>query len=442
MHISVKWHESLNMSSSARVAVLGLGYVGLPLVGSCIAAGHSVIGLDIDPEIVTLLNSGRSHVDDVSPADVVRWLHGGFIATTEPSLIEGADVFVICVPTPLSASGGPDLRAIESATEMIAEALDSSTNPLVVLESTSYPGTTEEVVAPLLEASGKRVAGRDFSLAFSPERIDPGNPQFDIRNTPKIVGGLTPSCTERAAAFYGQFVDQVVAVKGPKEAELAKLLENTYRQVNIALVNELAQISHAMGIDIWGVIEAASSKPYGFQGFRPGPGVGGHCIPIDPKYLGHRVLSQLGVPFRFIELAQEINAGMPAYVVERVAELMASQGSRIQGSSIVLLGVTYKRDIADVRESPAEEVVRELRRQECLVAYHDPYVTEWVVDGTKVPRETDISSATRHADCTILLQDHALYRHSPELILSPLLLDTRGSLKETPEWSRRVWQSL
>jgi len=281
------------MRQARDLVVIGLGYVGLPLAQEATRSGLSVVGLDVSAEVVDGLNSGRSHVDDLTDADVLQMLEGGFAATTDASVIADAGTVVICVPTPLAPDGGPDLATVLSATRAIAEHLRAG--HLVVLESTTYPGTTADEVRPILEATGL-VAGRDFHLAFSPERIDPGNAAFGLRNTPKIVGGHTDGCTDAAAEFYGKVVDQVVRVRGTREAEMAKLLENTYRHINIALVNEMARFCHELGIDLWDVIEAAKSKPFGFQAFYPGPGVGGHCIPIDPNYLSYQVQTQLDIP--------------------------------------------------------------------------------------------------------------------------------------------------
>jgi nucleotide sugar dehydrogenase len=409
--------------SGSRVAVFGLGYVGLPLIRACMTAGHTVVGMDVNAAVVDGLRAGTSHVDDVGNDEVSRWLLQGFHPTTDPSELKDIDVFVVCVPTPLTKAGGPDLAAVEAATRTIRHHIGPGA--LVVLESTTYPGTTEEVVRPILEESGL-VAGEDFALSFSPERIDPGNPDFRFENTPKVVGGLTEACRDRACDFYGGLVAEVVPVKGLKEAEMAKLLENTYRHVNIALVNELARISNAMGIDIWEVIRAAETKPYGFQAFRPGPGVGGHCIPIDPNYLSHRVRSELGRTFRFVELAQEINAGMAHYVVERVQELLNGDGIAVRGARIIVLGVSYKADIADVRESPAIPIVRELVRMGAVVAFHDPYVDSLVVDGGGIERLAILSDALAGSNCALLLQDHAAYLVEGALDAAPLVLDTRG----------------
>jgi UDP-N-acetyl-D-glucosamine dehydrogenase len=298
---------------------------------------------------------------------------------------------------------------------------------LVVLESTTYPGTTDELVRPILEAGGL-IAGQDFNLAFSPERIDPGNPDFGPRNTPKVVGGHTPECTEAAAALYGQFVDTVVRTKGTREAETAKLLENTYRHVNIALVNEMAKFCHRLDIDLWDVIQAASSKPFGFQAFYPGPGVGGHCIPIDPNYLSHNVRKRLGYPFRFVELAQEINATMPAYVARRAQNILNDAGLAISGSNVLLLGVTYKANITDERESPAVPLVRDLSALGARISYHDPYVPDWR-PGPAVTHVEDLESAVAAADLVILVQSHRDYEPDKLAALAKRFFDTRGATR-------------
>lgn len=410
-----------------RVAVFGLGYVGLPLVRACINAGDIVVGVDIDNDKVATLRAGVSYVDDVRDFEVEQWLASGFIPTTEASHLIGIDVFVICVPTPLSESGGPDLGAVEEATRAIEACLpEASTVPLVVLESTTYPGTTEEVVKPILEGDSRR-AGIDFHLAFSPERIDPGNKIWTFENTPKVVGGFTESCSTAAKAFYARMTTRVVTTKGLKEAEMAKLLENTYRHVNIALVNELAKLCHELGIDIWNVIGAAETKPYGFQAFKPGPGVGGHCIPIDPNYLGHRVKSQLGQPFRFVELAQEINASMPYFIIQRAQEMLNEEGKCLKGSQILLLGITYKRDIADLRESPAIPIIKGLLKRGALVMFHDPYIDSVTIDGQQIMRTDYRDAAIEAADLVVLLQDHSVYNGLVSKTKEGRLLNTRGA---------------
>jgi nucleotide sugar dehydrogenase len=416
-----------NEGGGLRVAVLGLGYVGLPLVRACVAHGHTVVGFDTSAEKVDGLRAGRSHVDDVADAEVADWLDRGFRPTTDPDDLAGCDVFVICVPTPLTRAGGPDLSSVEAATRTVEASLtvDGPRTPLVVLESTTYPGTTEEVVRPLLEKNGLR-AGVDFHLAFSPERIDPGNATWTFENTPKVVGGLTPACADAAAEFYAPITGGVVRTRGLKEAEMAKLLENTYRHVNIALVNELWKLSHELGIDIWDVIDAASTKPYGFQAFRPGPGVGGHCIPIDPNYLSHRVKSELGQPFRFVELAQEINAGMPEFVVRRAAELLNDQGRSLKGSAVLVLGVAYKKDIADVRESPALPLIAGLQRRGAVVSFDDPLIDAVTVGASVLTRVADRDAAIASADLVVLVQDHTVYLDVLERIDPGRLLDTRG----------------
>src|ERR1700749_1624062 len=316
------------------MVIIGLGYLGLPLPQEAVRFGLNVAGLDIKQETVDGLNAGHSHVDDLSDADIAAMVAGGFRATSDAAgLARLPDVTVICVPTPLSESDGPDLTAVKSATETAAKLLKPGA--LVVLESTSYPGITDEIVRPMLEKASGLSVGIDFHLAFSPERIDPGNERYGMRNTPKVVGGLTPACTDAAAAFYGQVCDTVVKAKSAREAEMAKLLENTYRHVNIALVNEMAIFSHELGIDLWDAIRCAATKPFGFQAFYPGPGVGGHCIPIDPNYLSYKVRAELNYPFRFVELAQEINSRMPGYVVDRAAELLNTHAKPLNGARVL-----------------------------------------------------------------------------------------------------------
>ncbi len=406
--------------------IIGLGYVGLPIAQEATRAGLKVLGFDVNQGIVDALNAGRSHVDDLSDADIAEMVDGGFVATTDEARIAEAEVAVICVPTPLSEEGGPDLRAVESAVGAVARNLRPGM--LVVLESTTYPGTTDEVVRPLLEAGGM-VAGQDFNLAFSPERIDPGNATFGAKNTPKVVGGQTPACTEAAAAFYGRFIDTIVRAKGTREAETAKLLENTYRHINIALVNEMVKFCHELGIDLWDVIEAASSKPFGFQAFYPGPGVGGHCIPIDPNYLSHNVRARLGYPFRFVELAQEINSGMPGYVVSRIQDLLNADGKALKGSTVLLLGVTYKPNIADQRESPAVPLANALVAKGAVVHYHDPHVTDWrsVPDAVRVE---DAAAAAAGADLTVLVQNHREYDVDALAGVARQFFDTRGKASD------------
>jgi len=408
---------------SVDLVVIGLGYVGLPLAQEATHAGMSVIGFDISSNVVRSLNDGHSHVDDLTDKDVDEMLARGFRATKDESEIAQASVAVVCVPTPLSGDGLPDLGAVRSAMSAVARNLRPGM--LVVLESTTYPGTTDEEVRPILEQSGF-TAGVDFHLAFSPERIDPGNPQFATHNTPKVVGGYTPACANAAAEFYGRFVETVVRTKGTREAETAKLLENTYRHINIALVNEMARFCHELDIDLWDVIKAASTKPFGFQAFYPGPGVGGHCIPIDPNYLSHNVRARLGYPFRFVELAQEINATMPAYVAHRAQNLLNESGKAANGAAVLLLGVTYKPNIADQRESPAVPLARHLLTLGAEVSYHDPYVTNWDVNGLEVNRADDLEAAVQDADLVILVQNHSEYDADHLASIAQRFFDTRG----------------
>src|SRR5580693_9513228 len=411
------------------VLVIGLGYVGLPLAVQAARAGFRVTGYDTRAEIAGGLMAGRSHVDDVTNAEVAAMLGRGFLATTDEAGIGPQDVIVICVPTPLSVAGGPDLSAVRAVTETAGRLLRPGT--VVSLESTTYPGTTEEVVRPLLEKASGLTAGLGFSLAFSPERIDPGNPDYGFANTPKIVGGVTPSCADAAVSFYQRICEEVVRAKSAREAEMAKLLENTYRHVNIALVNEMAIFCRELDVDLWDAIRCAATKPFGFQPFYPGPGVGGHCIPIDPNYLSYKVRT-LGYPFRFVELAQEINSRRPGDVTDRAAELLSRHAKAVNGAKVLLLGVTYKRDIADQRESPARPLARKLLARGAQVSYHDPYVPSWEIDGQPIPRAGDLHAALADADLVILLQAHSAYDPAQLTHAARLLLDTRGIVPAAP----------
>ena len=402
--------------------------MGLPLARSAAAAGLKVVGLDRSRRVVEGLNAGRSHVDDISDADVRAMREQGFEAVDRADVIAGAAAVVVCVPTPLTEHGAPDLGAVHAAVDDIAAHLTAGT--LVVLESTTYPGTTDEVVRPRLEAGGLRV-GIDFHLAFSPERIDPGNPSFGLENTPKVVGGITADCTKAARALYERFVNRVVEAKGTREAEMAKLLENTYRHVNIALVNEMSMFCREIGVDLWDAIRCASTKPFGFAPFHPGPGVGGHCIPIDPNYLSYKVRS-LGIPFRFVELAQEINQRMPVHVVNRAADLLNDQGKAVRGSRVLLLGVTYKPDISDQRESPALAVAENLLARGAELVYFDPRVEDWQVAGEPVERAEDYLAAAEAADLTILLQPHREIDLDELADRARALFDTRGKSADHP----------
>lgn len=416
----------------ADVAIIGQGYVGLPLAQEASKVGVKVLGFDINQGVVDALNSGVSHIDDLSDDDIRAMLDAGFEATTDPSRLDEVKTIVICVPTPLSEDGGPDLGPINSAVGTIAEHLQPGQT--IILESTTYPGTTDEVVRPALEAGGLE-AGKDFFLAFSPERIDPGNEQFGAKNTPKVVGGHTPACGDAAAAFYGQFVDTVVRAKGTREAETAKLLENTYRHINIALVNEMARFCHDLDIDLWDVIAAAKTKPFGFQAFYPGPGVGGHCIPIDPNYLSYNVRAKLGYPFRFVELAQEINATMPAYVVQRAQNILNEDSKSLRGSTVLLLGVTYKPDIADQRESPAVPLAQQLIAKGATVQYFDAKVADWRAV-PEAERVDDLDAAVAAADLTVLVQNHKSFDVEALASTAQRFFDTRGVAKDSDKVER------
>jgi len=408
------------------VGVIGLGYVGLPLAVALGKAGKTVVGFDISHGLIDSLTSGVSHVQDVTVADLHDAISRGLTFAHDPAQLTALDAYVICVPTPLGASGHPDLNAVEAAGRVVASALRPGA--LVILESTTYPGTTEELLAPILEQGSGLTVGEDIHLAYSPERIDPGNPKFSLTNTPKIVGGIDDASAQQATHLYESIGIQVVAAKGVREAELAKLLENTYRHVNIALVNEMVKFCTALDIDLHDAINCAATKPFGFEAFYPGPGVGGHCIPIDPNYLSFRVRAQLGYPFRFVELAQEINASMPTYVFTRLQESLNDQGKAIKNSRILLMGVTYKKDVADRRESPSDPIGRLLLDRGADLSYVDPYVDTWELRGHPIP-SIDVSQVRgEDFDCAILLQDHSVFT-GIDFSAFPLVLDTRGSLQ-------------
>lgn len=420
---------------STKLVVVGQGYVGLPMALRAAEKGFEVVGLDTNHEVVDALNAGSSHIDDVSEAELKAGLASGFVATTDASTIADADVIVVCVPTPLSEDGGPDLRPVEAAARAIGQHVRKGT--LVILESTTYPGTTEEVFAPLVLRDGM-VAGKDLHIAFSPERIDPGNLEYGVKNTPKVVGGLTPQCTTAAREFYAQFIDTVVEARGAKEAEMAKLLENTFRHVNIALVNEMVRFSHELDIDLWDAIDCAATKPFGYMAFRPGPGVGGHCIPVDPSYLSHRVKAQLGYAFRMVELAEEINTAAPLYVASRVWQALNERRVAVNGAKVLLLGVTYKANISDRRESPADPLARRLLEWGADVEYHDPYVTEWTIKGTqgRTLKSVDVlEESLKNADIVVLLQAHREYEGSA-FEGATLVLDTRAVLHDSSSVQR------
>jgi UDP-N-acetyl-D-glucosamine dehydrogenase len=417
-------------SRKARTGVVGLGYVGLPLAVELAKAGFHATGIDLDQRKVQLINDGRSYIPDVATADV-QALHstGRLDATTDFAVVRDLDTVNICVPTPLRKTKDPDMSYIVSAVEGIAKYLHPGM--LVILESTTYPGTTEEVVQPMLEATGLK-AGVDFFVAFSPERVDPGNPTFQTHNVPKVVGGYTPTCSELAKELYGSAIQTIVSVSSTRVAEMVKLLENTFRAVNIGLVNELALMCDRMNIDVWEVVEAAKTKPFGFMAFYPGPGLGGHCIPIDPFYLSWKA-RQTGFDPRFIELAGHINGGMPHYVVDRVSDALNTRRKPINGSKILIAGVAYKRDIDDLRESPALDVMGLLARRGAHVSYADPYVPE--VHGREWSGGYDVKSVdmTRghiaQFDAVVIITDHKSFDYKALIDEADVILDTRNAIK-------------
>jgi UDP-N-acetyl-D-glucosamine dehydrogenase len=405
----------------ARVAVVGLGYVGLPVLLSARKAGFRVIGLETDPAKVQALKSRHSYISDIADAELDD-LREGAQLTTRPKALAEADVVVICVPTPLQDQE-PDLSFVRGAGRALGKVLRPGM--LVILESTTYPGTTEEELAPLLEASGL-VAGTDFGLAYSPERIDPGRNPEHLHTTPRVVGGVGSKSTEAAAAFYGALVDKVVTVSSPREAEMAKIIENTFRHVNIALVNELAMLAPDLGIDIWEALDAAATKPYGYMAFWPGPGVGGHCIPIDPSYLSWRVGQRRGHRVNFVEHAQEVNARMPTYVVNRIAEALNTHGKPIRRAKVLAIGVTFKANVNDVRESAPVAVLDLLRKKGATVSYHDPLVPELTLNGKRLASVKLTKSALEGADCVVILTAHDGIDFRAVVDRARLVFDTRG----------------
>ncbi len=410
---------------SARVVVVGQGYVGLPVAMRASEVGYPVIGYEVDDRRLGALRAGRSFVEDVSDDRLGDALARGYTATDQVSDLAGFDVAIISVPTPLR-DGVPDLSYVESAVEALAEVL--TTDSLVVLESTTYPGTTEELVRPLLEQSGL-VAGRDFHLGYSPERIDPGNARWNFENTPKVVSGIDAESCRSVEAFYGALVDKVVPVSTPAEAELVKLLENTFRHVNIALVNELAMFAEDLGVDIWSAIDAASSKPFGYMRFTPGPGVGGHCLPVDPSYLSWRVRRRSGHAFRFVELANDVNEHMPDYVVTRVTALLNRSERSVKGTRILLLGMAYKAGTSDWRESPSVMVAERLGALGAILTACDPYIPEANQPGLPVDFVEFGPAALTECDLAIMLVDHPEFDPTVVCEHAPLVFDTKGSLR-------------
>ncbi len=413
-------------AARARVVVIGLGYVGLSLATALARAGFTVCGVELDLERASLVNAGTSYVADVADRDLQALVASGRLsASTTFDAVAAADAIVICVPTPLRKSKEPDISFILSATESLLP--HTRPGQLVVLESTTYPGTTEEVLQPRLESKGYTI-GQDVFLAFSPERVDPGNKHFTTANIPKVVGGVTPVCTELAAALYGAVTERVHRVSSPRVAETAKLFENTFRSVNIALANELALASRALGVDPWEVIEAAATKPFGFMPFYPGPGTGGHCIPLDPLYLSWKVRLN-GFETRFIALADEVNHAMPRHVVSMTTDALNRHGKCVRGARLLVLGVTYKRNVNDVRESPALEIIRLLQEKGGCVAYADPFVPELTVGNEKLIATPVTAGALSSSDCVIVVTDHAAFDYAAIAREACLIVDVRNAFR-------------
>jgi len=414
-------------SRQANVGVIGLGYVGLPLAVEFARAGFTVTGFDVDESKVSAITAGRSYILDVSTEDVAACVKSGKLrATTDMSKLGEMDAVDICVPTPLRKTKDPDMSYVVSAAEEIARYIHPGM--LIVLESTTYPGTTAEVLQPMFEEKGLKV-GDDFYLAFSPERVDPANAKYNTRNTPKVVGGTTPACSEMAVALYSAAVETMVPVSSTQVAEMVKLLENTFRAVNIGLVNEIALMSHRMNIDVWEVIDAAKTKPFGFMPFYPGPGLGGHCIPIDPFYLSWKA-KQSGFECRFIDLAGVVNGSMPEYVVERISGALNSRKKAVNGARIHLFGVAYKKDVSDMRESPALDILQLLLRRGADLSYTDPYVP--ALKEGPVSMQSVTESDVDGIDCAVIATDHTTFNYAAMPGRFPLVVDTRNALKGNP----------
>jgi UDP-N-acetyl-D-glucosamine dehydrogenase len=427
--------EKLN-SRSAKVAVVGMGYVGLPLAVVFAKAGFEVVGIDVDSRKVEAIHRRESYILDV-PSDQVADLvdKGRLKATTDYAAAREADAVSICVPTPLRQTGDPDLSFIISAVEGLAPHLHPGM--IIILESSTYPGTTRELVLPTLTDTARLNVGEDIFLAFSPERVDPGRQDWTTYNTPKVVGGITPACSEVAAAWYRQALKTVVPVSSTEVAEMAKLLENTFRMINIGLVNELAIICDRLGVDVWEVIEAAATKPFGFMKFTPGPGLGGHCIPIDPLYLSWKMKS-LNYTARFIELASEINTGMPRFVVGKVQDALNDHNKALRGSRILVMGAAYKPDIDDLRESPALDVIHLLQEKGAQVEYHDPYIPQIHQDELDLASVPDLMDSVEAADCVVIITNHKKYDYPAILKAAKLVVDTRNALGEAGHTSDKV----
>lgn len=417
---------------SARVAILGLGYVGLPLAVVFAEAGFNVVGIDPDQHKVTTINRGESHIQDVSGEQVARLVAKGKLqATADFSVLQNVDAVSICVPTPLRKTGDPDLSYILDATTELARYMHPGM--VVVLESTTYPGTTREILLPKLGEEKSLVVGENLFLAFSPERVDPGRKDWTTINTPKVIGGITPACGEVSSTWYAQALEKVVPVSSAEVAEMAKLLENTFRMINIGLVNEMALMCNRLGVDVWEVIDAAATKPFGFMKFTPGPGLGGHCIPIDPLYLSWR-LRALNYTARFIELASEINTNMPRYVVGLIQDALNQESKALRGSRVLVLGVAYKPDVDDLRESPALDILGLLEKKGALVSYHDPYIPKIRHDGWEMSSVDNFMESARQADCVAIITNHHFYDYAALLALVDgmenglVIVDTRNAM--------------
>ena len=420
---------------TARIGVIGLGYVGLPLAVEFAHAGYSVLGYDVSERVCKLINDGHSHIKDVpakAVADLVK--SGKLQATTDAAKLGEVDAISIAVPTPLAKTRDPDMSYVLAATETVAR--NARPGQVIVLESTTYPGTTRELLQPAIEARGFTV-GQDIFVAFSPERVDPGNTRWHTKNTPKVVGGITPACSEVAAALYHACIDTVVPVSSPEAAELTKLLENTFRSVNIGLVNEMAIVCDKLGVDVWEVIDAAGTKPFGFMKFTPGPGIGGHCIPLDPHYLAWKMRT-LNYKTRFIDLASEINSEMPAYVVDKVGDALNDERKAVNGSRVLVIGIAYKKDIDDVRESPALDVIRLLEEQGADVVYHDPYVPEFQEDGIRHTGVALTDDEIKKADAVVIVTDHSSIDYQRLVNRAALVIDTRNAMAKTTAGRARV----
>jgi UDP-N-acetyl-D-glucosamine dehydrogenase len=418
-------------SREARIAIIGLGYVGLPLAVAFAESGFHVTGIDLDARKIDALNRGESYVEDVPAATVAALVERGRLtATTDYAALAVCDAVSICVPTPLGKTGDPDISYIVSASQEVARYLHPGM--VIVLESTTYPGTTTEVLLPLLEGNGQSLrAGEDFFLAFSPERVDPGREDWTTHTTPKVIGGVTPACLQVAMAYYSSAIQTLVPVSSTEAAEMVKLLENTFRAVNIGLVNEVLLMADKLGLDIWEVIDAAATKPFGFMKFTPGPGLGGHCIPIDPLYLSWK-MKTLNYTARFIELASEVNTNMPRYWVQKVQDALNDAGKPVKGSRILVLGVAYKKNISDVRESPALDIIHLLSEKGALVSYHDPHVPAFHHEGMEMASVSDLDTALASSDCVVIATDHAAYDWARIGEHAQLIVDTRRAVRPVP----------